>query len=87
MRAADALGNVESTPVARAFRVDATAPDTSFTKTPKSVIRTKKRKVTVRFGLAATEAGTFRCSLDGKAFVACSPETSFGSVGARTRCA
>ena len=77
VRATDAVGNVETAPVVRAFTVDGTPPQTSFTKTPKSVIRTKKRKVTVRFVLAASEAGTFRCSLDGKAYAACSPETTF----------
>lgn len=77
VRATDAVGNVEATPVTRAFVVDGTAPQTSFTKTPKKVIRTTKRKVTVRFGLAASEAGTFRCSLDGKAWVACAAATSF----------
>ena len=77
VRATDAVGNVETAPVTRAFVVDGTAPQTSFTKTPKSVIRTKKRKVTVRFGLASSEPGTYRCSLDGKAWTACAPETSF----------
>lgn len=77
VRATDAVGNVETAPVTRAFVVDGTAPQTSFTKTPKSVIRTRKRKVTVRFGFGASEPGTYRCSLDGKAWTACAPETSF----------
>ena len=57
VRATDAVGNVETAPVVRAFTVDGTPPQTSFTKTPKSVIKTKKRKVTVRFVLAATRRG------------------------------
>jgi hypothetical protein len=47
-------------------------PDTSITKGPKKTVKSKKKKVKVSFKFGSTIAGsTFSCSIDGKAFTAC----------------
>jgi hypothetical protein len=51
-----------------------TAPDTTLTKAPKAKVKAKKgkKKAKVSFAFASPTAGaTFQCSLDGKAWAAC----------------
>ena len=49
-----------------------TTPETTLTRTPKKKVFTKKRKRAVVFAFASTAPGaTFQCSIDGKAFKAC----------------
>lgn len=76
VRAIDAAGNVDASPAQAAWAVDATAPDTRFTSVPPS--STKDRSATFYF--AATEAGTFECSLDGRAWAACSSPVRLTSL-------
>jgi hypothetical protein len=60
---------------------DSTAPDTSFTSAPPAVAK----RLTVPVGFAATEPGSFSCSLDAAAFTACTnPTTLTVSPGAHT---
>ena len=56
---------------------DTTAPNTTFTKTPKKKIKTRQKRVEVSFGFSSSEAGsTFECRLDDAEFAACeSPDT------------
>jgi hypothetical protein len=77
VRAADPATNEDPTPATRAFRVDATAPQTTITAAPKAKLKTKRRKAKVSLSFAANEPGRFECSLDGAAFTACSsPQTA-----------
>ncbi len=60
---------------------DSTPPDTSFTSAPAAVVK----RLTVPIGFAATEGGSFSCSLDAAAFTACtSPTTLTVQPGAHT---
>jgi hypothetical protein len=69
VRAKDAATNLDATPAARAFTVDATAPDTTVTKQPARKSGKKKAK----FRFTSNEAGaTFECSVDGTAYAPCS---------------
>ncbi|MBI2373891.1 MAG: tandem-95 repeat protein [Deltaproteobacteria bacterium] len=68
VRATDLAGNVDTTPATHLWVVDATPPDTSIT----TVEPNPTNDTTGEFVFAATEAGaTFRCSIDGAAYLAC----------------
>jgi hypothetical protein len=60
VRVVDATGDVDASPAATAWTVDATPPDTSVGGGPTT------------FRLAATEPASFECSLDGAAYAPCS---------------
>ena len=67
VRAKDIAGNVGVAAATRAFTVDTIGPDTTIAKKPAK--RVTKKKVKLVF---SAEAGaTFECSVDGKAFKAC----------------
>ena len=51
---------------------DTTAPETSFTTTPKVTTRTKKKRAKLTFGFAADEAvSKFECSVNGAKYAKC----------------
>ncbi len=76
VRAIDAAGNVDSSPAQAGWTVDATPPNTSFTSVPPSP--TKNRSATFKF--ASTEAGSFECSLDGRAWAGCTSPAGVSSL-------
>ena len=54
------------------------APDTTITKAPKKTVKTTKRKAKVSFTFTSTITGsTFACSIDGKAFTACTSGVTY----------
>ena len=61
-------------------------PDTFFSNTPDKKIKTKKKRVSVRFGFISSEvSSTFECRLDKDAFVACtSPQRLSVRIGKHT---
>jgi hypothetical protein len=67
VQATDAAGNVETTVRQRTFTVDTTAPETTVDTGPED--STTDRRPT--FAFHASEAATFRCSLDGGAPIDC----------------
>ncbi|QIG45111.1 hypothetical protein G5V58_22185 [Nocardioides anomalus] len=76
VRAVTAAGVVQATPASTSFSVDATAPDTLFTKKPQK--RFFKQKV--KFKFASTEPGSkFQCQLDNKGWKNCSATWKFNT--------
>jgi hypothetical protein len=76
IRAVTAAGVVQAVPASTGFTVDATAPDTLFTKKPQK--RFFKQKV--KFKFASTEPGSrFQCQLDGKGWKNCSATWKFNT--------
>jgi hypothetical protein len=71
VRAADAVGNMDGTPAAREFTVDATPPSVSFAKRPARTVRTTRKKAKVVFAFSSEVGARFRCSLDGAAYTGC----------------
>ena len=61
-------------------------PETTLVKTPKKTVRTAKRKAKVSFAFfSAAAVATFECSIDGKAFAACtSPKRFKAKIGKHT---
>ena len=54
------------------------APDTTITKAPKKTVKTTKKRARVSFQFVSTVAGsTFACSIDGKAFTACTSGVTY----------
>lgn len=77
VRAADAAGNVDSTPASRTWTVDTLAPDTTITAGPSGSVNT----ASASFSFTATEAGsTFACSLDGAAFSSCTSPKAYSGL-------
>jgi hypothetical protein len=83
VRATDGAGNTDASAAAQTFTVDTTAPKTTITAAPTTL--TIGSAATVEFK-ADDAAATFRCSLDGGAFAACtSPDTIDGlGLGSHT---
>jgi hypothetical protein len=68
VRARDAAGNVDATPAIRTWLVDTTAPDTTIVTGPSN----PTSDPTGDFTFTSSEVGgSFECSLDSGAFVAC----------------
>jgi hypothetical protein len=84
VRAVDAVGNVDPTPVARTWNVDATPPDTTIDSGPADGATTAE--TTATYGFSSEASATYECSLDGAAFAACtSPRVLTGlDLGAHT---
>jgi hypothetical protein len=74
VRASDAAGNVDQSPVIRQWTIDASPPS-------RPRVRVRVRGLVARVRLTAVDAGggrvRYRCSLDGKRFRACAPSTRF----------
>ena len=69
VRATDPAGNVDPSPAARTWSVDATAPDTVIAAGPAEGATVAARAAVFTFG---SEAGAaFECRLDGEAWAAC----------------
>jgi hypothetical protein len=67
VRATDTAANTDATPATRGFTVDTIAPDTTITKKPPKQVTKRKAK----FAFSSSEAATFECKLDRKAWVGC----------------
>ncbi len=77
VRATDQAANTDPTPATRSFVVDATAPRTIITVGPTG----KTTNRTPRFAFRSNEPGsTFRCRLDGKAWVTCRSPKQYGRL-------
>ena len=72
VRATDTAGNTDSTLATRTWTVDTAAPQTTITAGPTGTVTVHK----ATFQFISERGSTFRCSLDGRAFRACtSPRT------------
>jgi hypothetical protein len=81
VRATDAAGNVDATPAARTWTVDATPPNTTITAGPSGTANAGS----ATFSFASTEAGsTFQCRLNGSAWAACTSPTTYSGLAKRT---
>ncbi len=76
VRATDTAGNVDATPASRTWTVDTLAPDTGITSGPSGSVAS----TSATFDFSSTEPGTFQCSLDGAAFVACTDPVTFNGL-------
>ncbi len=75
--AVDPSGNVDPTPAAAAWTVDATPPDTNITSGPSGTVKSNS----ATFSFSSTEKNsTFECSLDGAAFTPCTSPQSYSSL-------
>jgi hypothetical protein len=80
VRATDASGNVDDSPASRTWTVtpDITAPQTTIDSGPTGTVTS----TSASFGFSSSEAGsTFRCSLDGAAFAACTSPRQYTGLG------
>ena len=79
VRALDAAGNVDATPVTFLWTIDLTVPNTTLSSTPES----PTRLASAAFSFASTESNsTFTCSLDGEAFTPCTSPASYTHLAA-----
>jgi hypothetical protein len=77
VRAIDPAGNVDGSPAAYNWTVDATAPETTIDSKPAA----STSSTSASFGFSADEQGsTFDCSLDGAAFAACSSPKEYTAL-------
>jgi hypothetical protein len=83
VQAVDDAGNVDGTPAAHAWSIDATPPQTTITSAPP----VSTTDTTAAFEFSANETGsTFECKLDAGAFASCTSPKSYAdlAVGAHT---
>jgi hypothetical protein len=76
VRAADDLGNTDSSPAAHSWTVDVSPPDTAITTRPAD----PTSSTAPAFAFASSEPSTFECRLDGGAFAACAAPTTYTGV-------
>jgi hypothetical protein len=78
VRAVDAAANVDPTPAVRSFTVDTsgppdtTGPDTTITKRPRAMIKTKRKKARVKVAFSSEAGASFDCKLDQGKYTPCS---------------
>jgi hypothetical protein len=83
VRATDAAGNVDATPVSRTWTVDTGLPNTTIDSEPASLTNS----ASATFGFSSDDANaTFECKLDGGNFSACASPKSYAGLsdGAHT---
>jgi len=80
VRARDAAGNVDPTPVAVTWTVDVTPPETTISSAPPALSNTRTGQIAFA-GTDAHAGVTFQCALDGVAFAACSSPLSYSNLG------
>src|SRR5262249_25094751 len=74
--ATDVAGRSDSASVR--FAIDTTGPVVTFTKHPKAMVKTRKKKTKVAFAFASSEPNsTFLCQVDKAAPKACAPSSSW----------
>lgn len=77
VQATDGAGNTDPTPASYTWTIDTTPPNTTITSRPPRL--TSDRTATFQF--TSTEPNsTFQCSLDGRAFVACTSPQVYSSL-------
>jgi hypothetical protein len=77
VRATDIAGNTDPTPAARAWTVDATAPETTITSAPSD----PADSTVASFAFASSETGaTFQCRLDGGAWTGCTSPLTYAGL-------
>ena len=82
VRATDAAGNTDASPASRAITVDTAAPQTTITEAPPA--STSSTSATFNF-TSSQQGSSFECSLDGAAFVACTPPRVYTGLAAGAR--
>jgi hypothetical protein len=76
-RTTDAAGNVSAVSAAVGVTVDTTAPDTRIDSGPTGTVTSRSAS----FAFSSTKTGsTFRCSLDGAAYAACTSPQSYSGL-------
>jgi plastocyanin len=79
VRATDAAGNTDPSPATRSWTIDTTPPDTSIESGPVGEVTA----AVADFQFSANETGaTFKCSLDGGSFAACTSPASYAALAA-----
>jgi hypothetical protein len=77
VQATDQAGNTDTTPASHTWTIDTTAPQTTITDGPPN----STTSTTATFTFSANEEGsTFRCSLDGAAFAACTSPRHYSGL-------
>ncbi|MBI4897580.1 MAG: hypothetical protein HY827_04345 [Actinobacteria bacterium] len=79
VRAIDAVGDVDQTPVSRSFIVDTTPPETTITAGPADGATINDQTPTFSFSSEADT--TFECSVDGAVFATCASPYSTATLG------
>jgi parallel beta-helix repeat protein len=81
VRAVDAAGNVDSTPATYSWTVDTRAPETTISASPAQ----STASTSASFSFVSDDSrATFRCSLDGAAFAACTSPTTYSGLAPRS---
>ncbi|MFP2964531.1 hypothetical protein ACLEPN_44245, partial [Myxococcus sp. 1LA] len=84
VRAKDAAGNVDATPVHHTWTVDLTPPDTELFGTRPAAVNNADSVVLTFRAVPAGDASDFECSLNGAAFSECESGDTFNTPGSST---